>query len=146
MTLPVSIGGVALEKKTALLDAKWVIDERGDTIEFYERTEDEVTRDKYNSIKRKNMILPATKTMNAFPIQFNPIDKDMLKAGIRERVDVIIYTAMQDWMDIDIDPRKIDMSRSSVVLREETYKIKDKGLVNHFSDTFLNVTLGLVLR
>jgi len=143
MRLPVATPGVSLEKTTALLDAKWIIDERGDTITFYDREEDNVQRDKYNSIKRKETVYEGY-TMKAFPIQFNPIDKDLMKAGLREIVDVVIYIAMQDWIDLELDPFKIDLTRSSVVLKEKTYKLKDKGFVNHFSDTFLNVTLGLV--
>ena len=59
-------------------------------------------------------------------------------------VDVILTTAMQDWDDNVIDPRKFDIVRNSVVFRAETYKIKNIGFINHFHDTQLNITLGIV--
>lgn len=143
MSLPVATLGVSLEKTTALLDAKWIIDERGDTITFYDREEDNIQRDKYNSIKRKETVYEGY-TMKAFPIQFNPIDKDLRAAGLREIVNVLLYTAMQDWSDLEIDPITLDITRSTIVLKNKTYKIKEKGFANHFSDEFLNVTFGLV--
>lgn len=141
MNLPVSTTGVNFEKTTALLDAKWMIDERGEFITFYERGETNVQRDKYNSLKQKEEIIPGIE-IKAIP-ELNPIDKQIEKAGLREKVEVILYTAMQDWIDINIDPRKIDMTRSSVTFRNESYKIKDTGFINHFGDTQLNITLGL---
>lgn len=142
MNLPVSPQGIDFERKTALLDAKWVVDEYGDPITFYERDESNVTRDKYNSIKVRAS-RPLDKEMRAFPIQTNPIDKDLTKAGLREKVDVIAYTAMQDWNDANIDPWNFDINRSTVTWKKGTYKIKERGFANQFEGTYLNVTLGL---
>ena len=142
MSLPVSTVGVGFERTTALLDTKWMIDERGEEIKIYERGESDVTRDKYNSIKVKKTDVVEL-IINAFP-QLNPTEKQLEKAGLRDMVDVILTTAMQDWIDNVIEPREFDIVRNSVVFRNETYKIKNIGFINHFYDTQLNVTLGIV--
>lgn len=145
MKLPVSRVGVKMETSTALADAKWMIDERGDLIIYYSRTETTVGRDKYNSIKKKTIVTGIE--MYAYPINFNPVNEELRKAGLREMVDVIVYTAMKDWTDNDLNPENdIDHTRDTVVLRGKTYKIKNTGLVNHFSNMYLNVTIGLALR
>lgn len=145
MKLPVSNIGTKHEKDCALLDSKSIIDERGSSIEYYPRSETNISRGDYNSIKRKSSVVPIN--LNAFPINYNPIDKDLRKAGLREEVDILIYTAMKDWIDNSINPEiEIDITRASFVLRERTYIIKEIGFANHFYDTFLNVTFGLVRR
>ena len=143
--LPVSRMGSHFEKITALLDAKWMIDERGALITYYKRNESDVSRDRYYSIKKKGAVTATT--MYSFPITFNPTDKELMKAGLRENVDVMIYTAMQDWIDEDIIPKtEIDSTRDTINLMSESYQIKEIGFSNHFLDTFLNVTFGLVQR
>jgi len=145
MTLPVSTTGVTLEKNCALIDSKHEIDERGMAISYYPRGESNIQRDKYNSIKRKSSV--TAKTMRAFPVNYNPIDDDLRKAGLREKVDVMIYTAMKDWIDLSIDPEiDIDTTRGSIVINNRSYIIKEIGFANHFYDVFLNVTFGLVRR
>lgn len=145
MTLPVATDAVDFEKSHALEDSKHEIDERGMSISYYARTETNVERDRYDSLKRKTAVTAIT--MKAFPVTYNPIDDDLRKAGLREKVDIMIYTAMQDWIDNTIEPEtEIDSTRASIVIRGRTYAIKEIGFANHFYDTFLNVTFGLVRR
>jgi len=146
MELPVAReNGVTFERDSALLDAKWMIDERGMAIIYYARSESNVQRDKYNSLKRKTDVTGIT--VYAYPVTFNPIDDQLRKAGLKEEVDVLIYTAMKDWSLNDIIPiDDIDHTRDSIVLMGKSYIIKEVGFANHFSDTFLNVTFGLALR
>jgi hypothetical protein len=146
-SLPVSTVGVTFERDNALLDAKWMIDERGMSIVYYKREENnDIERGKYNSIKRRSSVV-ATANMKAFPVQWNPMEEEILKAGLRERVDLLIYTAMLDWTNNDLDPENdISHVRDTIVLKGKSYSIKDLGFVNHFYDTYLNVTFGLVLR
>lgn len=143
MRIAVSSLGVYQEKIDALIDAQAHILEYGDNIIFYPRGENDISRDKYNSLEIKDNTV-SSYSMNAFPIQFNPIEKELNKAGLRKIVDLLIYTAMQDWIDLSIIPREIDTIRSTIVYQSETYKIKEIGFANHFSDTFLNVTFGLI--
>jgi hypothetical protein len=148
---PVSDCGSELDRNNALCDAKQVIWEWGMEIAYYQRSETLIQRDKYNSRKRKTIVDPATIVMRAYPIVYAPRDDDLKKAGLREKVDVLIYTAMQDWIDNSIDPDSdIDSTRDTFSLtnmfNRRTYQIKEIGLVNQFVDTFLNVSFGLVLR
>ena len=78
MSFPVGAIGVDLERDTALLDTKWMIDERGEKINIYERGESNVTRGKYNSIKVKETDTVEL-TINALP-QLNPTEKQLEKA------------------------------------------------------------------
>ena len=136
--------GVYLERKYALTDAKFVIDERGDVVEIFLRKEADVARDSYNSIASRNTTSAFHVFMRAFPVQTNPSDKQLEKAGIRERADVIVYTAMQDWINAGKGFNDIDMSgRLTVIMQGETYELKTKGLVGQMNDTFLYLTMGL---
>jgi len=138
--------GAQLERNNALDDARSVINDYGDDIAVYRREETDIERDAYNSIIRRVPVEPIL--MKAYPIQFNPTENQLFKAGLRERVDVIIYTAMKDWIEHDLtDPYfQIDESRFTVELQGRTYLIKDKNYLNQFADSFLNITLGLVIR
>ena len=145
MNLPVSNSGVLLEKITALVDAKWMIDERGAEIKYYPRGESKIQRDAYDSIKGRTIVDAIV--MNAFPIETNPLEKQLMKAGLRETHDVVITTAMQDWINNDINLKiDIDIIRSTIVVDGVTYNIKEIGFVNQFSDTHLNITFGLARR
>ena len=132
--------GVGLEQKYALADAKACIDQRGRDIIIQHTTEEDVTRDIYNSIKKRE---PLNFTIKAFPVKFNPTADALEKAGIKENVDVLVTTAALDWMNNNLTIKDIDSTRSEVILDGETYTIKDKNQVNMFSDAFLNIVLGL---
>jgi len=132
--------GVQLERDCALEDAKEWIDERGDEIKLKASNEGNVVRDVYGSIKQKAV---TEYTMNAFPIEFNPTDGQMEKAGIKENVDVIIYLAQLDLTNNSIGYETIDDIRWRVTVKGATYTIKDKNQVNMMADTYLNIALGL---
>lgn len=132
--------GVQLERDCALEDAKDFIDERGDEITLNTNNENAVVRDSYGSIINR---APTQYTMNAFPVEFQPTDDQLEKAGIREKVDVIIYIATLDLTNNSIDHRSIDTTRWEIILKGDTYTIKEKNELNMFADTYLNVALGL---
>jgi hypothetical protein len=122
-----------------------VIDEIGMPIVYYSRGESSVQRDKYDSLKRRTVVDGIN--MYAYPVTYNPIDKDLKKAGLREKVDVLIYTAMRDWNNNNINPEvDINAARASFKIRERTFTIKEYGLISQFQDTFLYATFGLVRR
>lgn len=136
--------GVYLERNYALADTKFYIDERGDLAEIYLRDETDVTRDAYNSIKKRQTASAFHKFFRTFPVQYNPSTQQLEKAGIRESADVVIYTAFKDWLDAGIGINDIDMSgRLTCILQGETYEIKAKGNKDQFNDVYLYVTLGL---
>jgi hypothetical protein len=138
--------GVYLERKYALSDVQFYVTERGDIAEIFLRGEGDVTRDSYNSIEKRSQAA-FQKFFRTFPVHYAPSDKQLEKAGIRERADVIIYTAFQDWMDAGKNFLDIDLSgRLTVIMQGETFEIKNKGLVDQFCDAFLYITLGLFKR
>ena len=81
--------------------------------------------------------------MPAFPVTFQPNRRQLEKAGIREDCEVMIYTPMYSWNSANVDFEALDMIRSTVVLRDIKYVIKEKGYASQFTDTFLYVTLAL---
>jgi hypothetical protein len=142
--LPVAQLGVSFENTGALLDIKWVIDERGAPITINHRVEGDIMRDKYNSIKQKEVVTTRY-TMNAFPIQPNPTEDQLTKAGFIERVDIIMYTAMLDWTDNSLNPKNdIDIVRDTIEYDGVTYKLKNFNFLKNFSNTFGEVVLGAV--
>lgn len=140
--------GVELERDHALLDTQAICQERGIDIIIRLRTEDEVVRDKYGSIKKRDTAYDEI-SCRAYPCNFNATDEQKRDAGLREETQTVIYTAMQDWIDNGYDLKRlndIDLLRATVIVNEVTYEIKDKNLVSQFFDTFLYVTLGLNRR
>lgn len=132
--------GVELEKLNALSDARDYVNERGHEVVLQFVEESQVDRDIYNSIKNRT---PVEYPLKAFPIVYSPTSKQLEKAGIKDNVDVVVTLAMLDLTDSELDFQIIDEIRWEVLLNDETFIIKDKNQINHFADTYLNVTLGL---
>lgn len=135
--------GTDFEQKHALLDVQAIIAERG--LDIYLRLEDEGTieRDEWGSVKKRTS---TPKAIKAFPVNFSPTQKEKDDLGIKEAVDVTATTAMQDWIDLgftDKDLSHIDSIRAEIVIRGQTYEIKDKNFQDQFTDTYLYVILGL---
>lgn len=135
--------GVYLERQYALADTKFYVDERGDLIKIYLRNEADVTRDAYNSIKKRELD-GFQKFFRTFPVQYSPSVQQLEKAGIKEQTDVVIYTAFKDWLDAGVGFGDIDISgRLTVAMQGELFEIKAKGLKDQFNDAYLYITLGL---
>lgn len=134
--------GVYHERVLALADARNVIHEYGDLLMFKFRDEGSVERDGYGSVSRRKP--DRVLALRAHPVEFGPTEKKLEKAGIKEACDVLIYTAMQDWIENGIDFRDIEMAtRTTVSLQGATYQVKSKGLSGQFGDSHLYVTFGL---
>jgi hypothetical protein len=143
---PISLIGVQLEKDNALKDAETIIKLRGAeiTVRLYE--ESGVTRGKYNTIKKRNSISTPGQTFYAYPIIYNPTEKQLEDAGIRERTEVLIKTAVKTWIDYGYTMetlRVINSIRATVIMDGAKYEIKDKQLDSQYQDTFLYIHLGL---
>lgn len=138
---PASVG-IWQERTDALIDIKNNVDERGDLIQFIFRTEANVARDVYNSIEKREET--TSYFMRAYPVEFSPSIKKLEKAGLREECNVLIYTAMKDWINNGIDFKDIEIAtRNTIKLQGDTYEIKEKALVSQFADTFLYITFAL---
>lgn len=140
------MNGTDFEKCGALRDVKSIVDERGMSIRIELLGEDDIIRDKFNSIKKRNSAEAIVLNIKAFPITFSPTDKQKDKSGIRETTSVIVWTAMQDWIDEGVDTNilmSVDPVRTKVTIKGIDYEISDKNMVDQFVDEFLYVTLGL---
>lgn len=124
----------------ALQDAQDIIRERGNDIIIYKNDESEIERDIYGSIKKRTQVQCDFK---AFPINYNPTQDILEKAGIKENVDVLVTTASQDWTDNNINFNDIDGIRWEVELNGELFTIAEKNRINMFGNVYLNYILGL---
>lgn len=137
--------GIVHEQEHALIDVRDKIWERGETVQIRLHEETTVERDKFNSIKRKLNTSPRL-NYKAFPITFNPTEEEMKGTGLKERCEVVLYTAMLDWNGDGYTLERledIDLTRASVIVRGAKYEIADKALHSQFYDTYLYVILGL---
>lgn len=133
--------GAQLERCNALLDVQNICVEYGDVVRVWIRGETDVARDDYSSVKTRK-----TSTyidVYAYPIETSPNQKQIEKAGLKERADVQIYTPMKSWTDASLTFDMIDITRASVDLQGHKYRLKEKSLVSQFVDTYLYITLGL---
>lgn len=136
---------VLLDRIYGLKDVQNMINERGEYIKVILRQESQVTRDGYNSIEKRNQ--ETVYWMKAYPINFSPSAKQIEKAGLREQNNVLIYTAMQSWIDVGVDFEDIEFEgRTTIMLRNQEYEIREKGLESQLGDTFGYVTLGVFKR
>jgi hypothetical protein len=113
------------------------------------RKESDVNRDDLGSIKKKSLT-PSFSTW-ALPVERQPDTRKLEKAGIRELVDVLIYTPILSWMEsnhisddnIGNEFSAIDTTRSTVLLDGEEWKIADKGLSTRLGKYPVYITFGL---
>jgi len=126
-----------------LTDIKELIYERGGAVKIILRDEGDVNRDGYNSIEKRaqNSIME----IYAYPADFSPSQKQIEKAGLSERSDLIIWTAMLDWNNNGIASfENIEFSgKSTVIYNGVNYDIKEKNVVSQLGNTYGYVTLGL---
>jgi hypothetical protein len=121
----------------------------GTPITFRPRKEIDVSRDTLGTIKKKS-ITPTFETW-ALPVERQPDARKLEKAGVREVVDVLIYTPIQSWIDAGLvsddtlgkDFTAIDMIRDTVLLDGQEFKIADKGLSMRIGKFPVFITFGL---
>jgi hypothetical protein len=145
MRFPVASDGVEKEKSDAMVDVQASCHEYGVPIRISLRGEGDVTRDKYKSISQRKTPSPILSFM-ANPVDYNPSEKQLEKAGIREPCDAIAYTAMQDWIDSELEWKDIDIVRTTAVLQGQEMEIKSKGYSGQYGSSYLYITLGLVRK
>ena len=135
--------GVELEAENALLDTQNVVNEYGTEIEISISGETDVTRDKYNSIKRRIGADSVILEFKAFPVEFSPNRHQIEKAGLKEVCECMIHTAYKDWTDFGYDVDKLDLTRMTVLIDGWSFRMKEKGYSDRFTSSFLYVTFGL---
>jgi len=145
-TLPVSRSGVELEKQYALRDVQHGIIERGKKITINFHNKETITRDRFNNIIKREISAADKLITYAYPVIFDPTQKEQDKAGIREVVQCIAYTATQEWIENGFtinQLKKIDSIGATAVIDKQKFEIKTKNYFSDFSDEFLYVILGL---
>jgi hypothetical protein len=148
MNLPVSRHGVDHEKVCALQDIQQICQERGNLVLLNLRKETNIQRDTYGSIKSRETQFDSI-SFYAWPVQFSPSEKVREKLGIKEKCELSIHTAMQDWIDDGYTLKRlqeIDLLLATIIMNETRYEIKEKVLYSPFQDTFLYVVLALNKR
>jgi hypothetical protein len=135
--------GIELEELNALQDAADYLYERGRDIILLANSEATIVRDNFGSIKKR---VPTECTLHAFPIIISPSDKQLKKAGLEERVDVLMTLATKHLTDKCLTYRDIDTTRYEVRYNGDLYTIKDKLQKNMFSHAYLNIVLGLTRK
>jgi hypothetical protein len=137
--------GTYLEALYALDDIKKYIDERGDLIEFNLRNDSDIVRDAYNSIEKKTET--AILFLRAFPVTHSPSDKQLEKAGLKQKHDVILYTAMKDWITAGygFDDIRLDL-KSTIKLQGGNYEVKEKSLTGQMNDLYGYISFGIAER
>jgi len=134
---------VLFEYTGLLKDAYNCAQEHGHDLTLLIRDEDEVTRDKYNSIKKRDFLtLPGSVAVKGM-VTFNPTDNQLRKAGIRERVDVVIKIPVTYLTLSSLTYEDIDVIRTTVILENETYKIKEKNKTGRYGNNYIFIVLGL---
>ncbi len=102
-----------------------------------------VTKDNYGNIIARPS--PVTKTIKSYPIRFDPTDKQLEKAGIRTKVDVIFWLSTKRADQLSLSFKDIDTVRAVVIHPVKDgveYRIKQKQNIGQYGDKFLYITLG----
>jgi hypothetical protein len=142
---------LAVDICNALTETQQAACEWGTPIVYVFRKEHDVIRDELGTIKKRS--LDTKFTFNALPVERYPDYKKLERAGVKEGVEVLVYTPMATWMEygfirqdkryLGFDFAAIDTIRSTVIVDGIEMKIKDKGLSGRLSWMPLYVTLGL---
>lgn len=146
MVQGISRNGTDLEALHFQQDAQAQVREYGQLVTIKLRDETNITRDSYNSIKARPTDKTATGTFGAYPVQYQPTEKQVEKAGLRERTDCLVWIPLLDFTDLGYDFKDINMKPSTVILDGEEFEIKEKARASQFQQTWLYVTLGLSKR
>lgn len=138
-----------LEALSACQTAMDVCNQYGTPLDIKVRGESAIRRDSLGAIISRD--ISPRMTMYAHPVERSPDRRKLDKAGLREEVDVAIYTPLQAWVNagiIDLDRlgdtfEAIDMTRWTVIMDGIEWKLSDKGLSVRVGALPLYVTLGL---
>lgn len=142
---PVCTTAIDFEKTSALNDARDMIRERGQSVKIHFHLETGITRDTFNSIKKRSQAAAPAVTMYAFPVTYNPTRKDLDEAGIKEKTEVLIKTATLDWIDAGYTVatlKDLDSIRATVIIAGAKYEISSKQLDSQYADSYLYVHIG----
>jgi hypothetical protein len=137
--------GSYYETKCAMKEAERVCNYKGDLLQFFPRDEDDVSRDEYDGISKRNNTPELF--VRTYPIIYSPNRFQVEKAGLREDTTLILYTPKLTWDNAGYTEKSaIDATYSTVRLRGETHEYREVNYASQFNDNFLYVVFGLQLR
>lgn len=125
----------------ALVDVQCQVNEVGLEVRIEDNQESTLARDKYRSISRN--VSPTIITVYAYPADFNPNEKSIDQAGLKESVDVILWTPFKTWTDNNLTFRDIDLIRWEAIINGESFLLRDKALNGQLGSGYLYVVLGV---
>ena len=140
---------VQAEYVNALIDTQMVEAEQGQPIQINYRLEGQVTRDSYGSIvgRAAGLVVMA---QNAASITYQPVRRELEKAGLREECEVIVYVAMKDFVDQGLTFDDLEIKRMTIEIgaipfesNGNRYEVKEKAKAVSFGNGYLYVTFGL---
>jgi len=140
---------VSPEACGALRDVQDVAAAYGTPVSVKLRLESGVRRDSLGTIVSRDLLPIAP--MMAYPVERSPDRRKLERAGLREEVEVAIWTPAKSWVDaglFDMDEigdtfEAIDVTRATVVLDGTEWKVTEKGIPSRIGRFPLYVTLGL---
>lgn len=125
----------------ALCDVYAEVAQWGHTVSARIRTESDITRDRYNSIKTQAAVTVIE--MRAMPIDFQPNRYRLEKAGLVEEVEVSVWIPSYYFLLESMEFEAIDIRRTSFYITGSMYNVKEKSRVGQFQDQWLYFTFGL---
>lgn len=124
---------------SALEEVRRTRERNGDIITIQLADEADVTRDAYGNIIGRS---PTPVPIKSYPIRFDPSDKQLEKAGIRTKVNVIFWLSAKRADQLSLSFEDIDTVRAVVVYRDTEYRIAEAQEVSQYGSKFLYITLG----
>ena len=135
-----------LERRQAFVDIRDTVREWGEKLKFFIRSEADVKRGSLGTVISKSL---SSIEVSAYPIQRNPDEKQLTKAGLSHECSALIYTSALAWSDLgmlDLDDLildEFDLSRMTVALDGKEMKISQIGFGNRINHTPSYVPLTL---
>lgn len=135
--------GIAHDCRLALRDVSETCRAVGAELEFRVREESDITRDRYNTISRRQ----SERALRLYGLlETNPSQNQREAAGLFEESEVTVWTASEDWRFSGLDFQDIDIKRTSVVVGGAAFEVAEKGRRGQCQDRFLWYTFGLRRR
>jgi hypothetical protein len=134
---------VTKERDDALQDVSEICNEYGDDICIYVRGESNITRDKYNSIIKEELSKDVKYNFKAYPIERTPNQKQMEKAGIREKCEAIVWISMLNYLNYGLDFDFLEDEKIMVTVDGNDYGIRDKNKISQHGDQYAYITIGI---
>jgi hypothetical protein len=137
--------GAYHERRCAMKEAERVCNLKGDLLQFFPRDEENIERDEYDGIAKRNDTPELF--VRSYPIIYSPTRKQVEKAGLREDTTCIIYTPKLTWDNLGFTNKKdIDATYGTVRLRGETHEYREVNYASQFGSDFLYIVFGLQNR